>query len=62
MIAHDFAANFVDFTLLQIAQLEGAIADANQAVYGQSDVLHRTANFAVLTFAQAHSQPSVRTL
>ena len=47
-------ADFHGLTFFQVAELEGAIRDADQAVDPEANGLHCPANFAVSAFAQGN--------
>ena len=62
LIAQHLGADFLNLIWFHLAQPEGAIADADQAVHGEVDVIHRAADFAVAPFAQTNCQPGVGAL
>src|SRR5699024_1985817 len=62
LIGQHAPAHLLDRAGGQLAQPERAIADADQPVHRQPDLLHRAADLAIAALAEAHRQPGVRAL
>jgi hypothetical protein len=62
LIFQQACADFMRFAFAQFGELEWTKGNADQAIDHQAEMLKHDFDFAVFTFAQINSQPSIRAL
>ena len=62
LVLQDARLHFLDSAVLQLAELERPVRQADQAIHGEPQMLENALDLAVLAFAQAHGEPHVGAL